>query len=313
MKIDSLYIIAIATLFFTGCKFGRGDTADTGSAAPIASVKTDVMVANPTDTAQLRQSVTLNATASYLLKSDAKSNATGYITEMNIRLADPVYKGQTLFAIETKEARALGNTISRLDESFRFHGKTKVVSPTTGYVAMLNHQIGDYVQDGEILATITDIASFGFIVDVPFEYLHIIKSKKLLPISLPDGSMIQGNIKKIMPSADIVSQTVKVLLQVARKDIPENLIGTITFYKTTAYGLAVPKTAVLSDEAQTNFWVMRLLNDSTAVKTPIEKGIETDKFIQVTSEHLTTNDRVVVSGNFGLGDTASVKIQTSQN
>jgi hypothetical protein len=102
---------------------------------------------------------------------------------------------------------------------------------------------------------------------------------------------------------------VKVLLQVSNNNIPENLIGTIRFSKTSAYGLSVPKMAVVSDETQSSFWVMKLINDTTAVKTDITKGVETDKYIQIKSGNLTTKDRVIVSGNFGLSDTATVKIQ----
>ncbi len=271
--------------------------------------KTLVTVAYSSDTAQLNNMITLNATATYLLKSDVKSNSNGYITKMTIKLADQVSKGSVLFGLQTKEARALGNTINKLDKSFRFNGATTVVSPATGYVAMLNHQIGDYVQDGEVLATITDASSFGFVVDVPYEYLQIIKNKGSLPITLPDNAVLQGRIAKVMPSVDVVSQTVKVLLQVSNNNIPENLIGTISFSKTSTYGLSVPKMAVVSDETQSSFWVMKLINDTTAVKTEITKGVETDKYIQIKSGNLTRKDRVIVSGNFGLSDTATVKIQ----
>lgn len=272
--------------------------------------KTLVTVAYPSDTAQLNNMITLNASATYLLKSDVKANSNGYITKMTIKLADQVSKGSVLFGLQTKEARALGNTINKLDKSFRFNGETTVVSPATGYVAMLNHQIGDYVQDGEVLATITDASSFGFVADVPYEYLQIIKNKGSLPITLPDNMVLQGKIAKVMPSVDAVSQTVKVLLQVPNNNnIPENLIGTISFSKTSAYGLSVPKMAVVSDETQSSFWVMKLSNDTTAVKTEITKGVETDKYIQIKSGNLTTKDRVIISGNFGLSDIATVKIQ----
>jgi len=302
-KIITLIILSIVVF---GCK-QTGETAPTTSAD--AKPKTLVTVAFPTDTIQLNNMITLNATATYLLKSDVKANSTGYITKMTIKLADRVGKGSVLFGLQTKEARALGNTINKLDKSFRFNGETTVISPATGYVAMLNHQIGDYVQDGEILATITDASSFGFVVDVPYEYLQIIKSKGSLPITLPDNTVLQGRITKVMPSVDVISQTVKVLLQVPNNNIPENLIGTVSFSKTSVYGLSVPKMAVVSDETQSSFWVMKLINDTTAVKIDITKGVETDKYIQIKSGNLTTKDRVVVSGNFGLSDTATVKIQ----
>jgi len=279
-------------------------------AKPEMKPKTEVNVAYPSDTIRLSNTITLNATATYLLKSDAKANSTGYITHMTIRLGDRISRGSVLFGLQTKEARALGNTINKLDKSFRFSGTTTVVSPATGYVVMLNHQIGDYVQDGEILATITDASSFGFVVDVPYEYLQLIKTQNSLSVKLPDGNSLPAKVAKVMPSVDAVSQTVKVLLQIANSStIPENLIGTVTLSKSTAYGLSVPKTAVLSDETQSSFWVMKMINDTTAIKTPVVKGTETDQYIQIKSGNITTKDKVITSGNFGLSDTATVKIK----
>ncbi|MDR3007426.1 MAG: efflux RND transporter periplasmic adaptor subunit [Sphingobacterium sp.] len=305
-----LIAIVISSYLLLSCRSENNETAN--SSDLITKPATEVDIAFPSDTAKLANIITLNATASYLLKSDVKANTNGYITKITIKMADPVSKGMLLFALETKEARALGNTINKLDQSFHFNGNANVISPATGYVAMLNHQIGDYVQDGEILATITDANSFGFVVDVPYEYLQIVKNKKVLPITLPDGIVLQGTIAKVMPTVDAISQTVKILLKVSANDIPENLIGTISFSKNLDYGLSVPKMAVLSDEGQTSFWVMKLINDSTAVKTIIEKGIETDKFIQVKSGDLTTKDPVLISGNFGLSDTAAVHIAKSK-
>ncbi|WPO89261.1 efflux RND transporter periplasmic adaptor subunit [Chryseobacterium sp. HR92] len=301
------YLILVSILTFS-CK--KNDPVAPEEVKPEAKPKTEVAVAYPSDTIQLHNEVTLNATATYLLKSDAKANSTGYITHMNVRLGDRVGRGSVLFGLQTKEARALGNTINKLDKSFRFNGTTTVVSPATGYIVMLNHQIGDYVQDGEILATITDASSFGFVVDVPYEYLQLIKNQNSLSVKLPDGNNLPAKIAKVMPSVDAVSQTVKVLLQVPESSIiPENLIGTVTFSKSTSYGLSVPKMAILSDETQSSFWVMKIINDTTAVKTPVVKGAETDRYIQIQSGNLTTKDRVIVSGNFGLSDTAAVKIK----
>ncbi len=304
---QKLFFLIIMSVSLLSCK--KNNTADTEKVQPEAKPKTEVSTAYPSDTIQLNNEITLNATASYLLKSDAKANSTGYITNMTVRLGDQVKRGAVLFGLQTKEARALGNTINKLDQSFRFNGVTSVVSPATGYVVMLNHQIGDYVQDGEILATITDASSFGFVVDVPYEYLQLIKNKSSLSVKLPDGDNLPARVTKVMPSVDPISQTVKVLLQVSNNNIPENLIGTVTFSKSTAYGLTVPKMAILSDETQSSFWVMKMINDTTAVKVPIAKGAETDKYIQIKSGNLTTKDRVIISGNFGLSDTAFVKIK----
>lgn len=74
-------------------------------------------------------------------------------------------------------------------------------------------------------------------------------------------------------------------------------------------GIAVPKSSVLTDDVQSEFWVMKLINDTTAVKTIIEKGLENDKWVELKSNNISLKDRLLTSGNFGLSDTASVKIE----
>ncbi len=272
--------------------------------------KTPVGICFPSDTVELNDEVVLNATSTYLLKSDIKANSNGYITHVNIKLADYVKQGQTLFGLQTKESKALGNTISNLDSSFKFSGSINVISPASGYVEMLTHQIGDYVQEGDILARITDESSFGFVMDVPYEYNQLIKPNILLTIKLPDNREIKGHVSKIMPQVDPVSQTQKVLIKVERGiKIPENLIATIKLTKKKTKGISLPKAAVLTNETQTSFWVMKMINDTTAVKISINKGIETESLVQVVSGNLTTKDRIIISGNYGLSDTAFVQIK----
>jgi hypothetical protein len=51
-----------------------------------------------------------------------------------------------------------------------------------------------------------------------------------------------------------------------------------------------------------------LINDSTAVKVPIVKGISTDTRVEILSPKFGKDDRLLNSGNYGLPDTAFVKI-----
>ena len=163
---------------------------------------------------------------------------------MSIKPLDKVKRGQKLFVLQTKEARALGNTINQLDKSFRFSGVTSVISPSSGYVQMLNHQIGDYVQDGEILATIADDNSFGFVMNVPYEYNQLVQLGKILTVQLPDGRNLPGKVSKIMPTVSPTAQTEQVLVKISDKNIPENLIANIILVKSNATGLCVPKSAI---------------------------------------------------------------------
>jgi hypothetical protein len=68
---------------------------------------------------------------------------------------------------------------------------------------------------------------------------------------------------------------------------------------------------VLTDEAQTTFWVMQLRDATTAVKVPVVKGVETGDRVEIISPQLQVGDTIVLSGNYGLPDTANVKIVDS--
>ena len=65
---------------------------------------------------------------------------------------------------------------------------------------------------------------------------------------------------------------------------------------------------ILADEVMKNFWVMKLVNDSVAVKIPVETGINGTDSIEVVSPVFGATDRILTSGNYGLGDTAIVRI-----
>jgi len=310
MKACNLQFLILYTavlLVLSSCHGKQSDMENTDTVQ--SSPRTSVLVAYPSDTVHFNDELSLNATASYLLKSDVKATITGYITKMNIKLADYVRRGQFLFELQTKEAHVLESTINKLDPSFRFSGKTSVVSPTSGYITMLNHQSGDYVQEGDVLATIADAASFGFLMEVPYEYNQFIYKGKEVIVDLPDGRSLIGNIARIMPSVNSTAQTQQVLVKVQHgENIPENLIATINLVKNSTTGICVPKKAVLTNDTQSNFWVMKLINDSVAVKTNIRKGLEINDWVQVLSGNISLNDRFVTIGNYGMSDTAFVNI-----
>ena len=46
-----------------------------------------------------------------------------------------------------------------------------------------------------------------------------------------------------------------------------------------------PSRRILSDEAQTEFWVMKMIDSSTAVKVNIEKGLELNNKVEIIAPH----------------------------
>jgi hypothetical protein len=54
---------------------------------------------------------------------------------------------------------------------------------------------------------------------------------------------------------------------------------------------------------------MLMKDSTTAVKVPIKKGMESGGRVEILEPKLTPDDRVLLTGNFGLPDTAKVKIE----
>ncbi|MGN6617578.1 MAG: efflux RND transporter periplasmic adaptor subunit [Ilyomonas sp.] len=299
-------------LFFSGIAFIASCNTvnlEADSESDVAETITPVTITHPTIT-NMKETVELNAISSYLLKTYVKANANGYLQTSNVHLGQSVTKGQTLFVIKTKEAEALGNTISNIDSSLDFSGIIKVKSPGNGYVTQLTYTAGNYVQDGEQLAEITDTKSFVFILNVPYELKQYLPLNQKIDLRLPDSTTISAHIQSSLPVVDSGSQTERYVLRVnTNKMIPENLVAKANFIKKVqADATTLPKPAVLSNEEQTAFWIMQLINDSTAVKLPIQKGLEQDDKVQILSPVLPDSANILLTGNYGLEDTARVKV-----
>jgi len=267
----------------------------------VTSVSTEPMV----------EFIELNATSTFLQNAFIKANANGYITSVNAQVGKIVSAGQNVFVLKTKEAQSIGNAINILDSSFKFSGIIHIKSGITGYVSEINHQVGEYVQEGEQLAAINDLKSFVFILNLPYELRPYVLNKGTAELLLPDGKIVIGRIASAMPVVDSASQTQNIVLRVNERNLPANLIAKVKIVKTARSNtISLPKQSVLSDETQTNFWVMKLMDDSTAVKVTVTKGLELNDKIEIISPKFSASDKFLLTGNYGLADTAKVKIVT---
>jgi len=284
------------------------DTAEAG--ADSVDARTPVTVTS-VDKAGLDDYIELNAVSAFLQKSYVKAIANGYLQSADVYPGKYVDAGQTLFTLQTKESKSIGNTIKLLDSTLKFSGVTTIKANQHGYITQLNHQSGDYVQDGEQLAVISDRNSFVFLLDLPYELRPAVMGKKSVELILPDGTKLAGVVGPMMPTVDSASQTQSVVIRVPNAgSIPENLIARVRILKTQKSGTqSLPKGALLTDETESNFWVMKLIDSATAVKVPVKKGIETSDRVEIVAPVFAPGDKILVTGNYGLPDTAKVKVE----
>lgn len=299
-----LLICSAFILLLASCNSGTADPA-----AEQVVVETPVQVTT-VSTANLSDEIVLNATSAYLEKSYVKSTTNGYVETAAVQAGAAVQANQLLFSVITKEARAIGNSINALDPGFKFSGIARIKAAQSGFVSQVNHQKGDYVQEGEPLAMISNQKSLVFLLDLPYEMRKSVLSNKSLKVTLPDGEELSGTVSSALPAVDSVAQTQRLVIRVnATHPIPENLIGKVKVVRSAVSNVqSLPKSAVLTNETEDVFWVMKMINDSTAVKTIVQKGMQNDQSIQIISPVFKNGDRLISTGNYGLADTAKVKI-----
>lgn len=304
-KISAYFLILVLA---TSCSRSK-KADDAEKPEPAAEIQTPVTITT-VSLQSLEEYVELNATSSFLENNIIKATTTGYIKSVNIKMNQFVGRGQTAFVLQTREAKALGNTINKLNSSFHFTGLLNIPATTSGYITQLNHQAGDYVLDGEQLALLSDSKSFGFLLNLPYELRPYINANRSLTLELPDKTHLAGVVTSILPVLDSVSQTMSVVIKVnPSQQIPQNLIAKVRIIKNHKDNTpSLPKEAVLADEGQENFWVMKMIDSVTAVKVAVTKGMETGKYVEIRTPQFKEDDKIILSGNYGLPDTAKVKI-----
>lgn len=297
-------IMLVITLFALGAC--HHNTQSVEEPKPRATVQiTKIQFGNITN------DLVLSATSVYLKRNMVTSTIPAYITRVYVKLGDHVQKGQPLYLLESKERKALGAAISKVDPSLKRFGLITLTAPASGIVTTFDkQQTGEYVLEGTQLCTIAASQDLAFQVNVPYEYSELAKPGKKCIITLPDLSQHFATITTPLATMNITEQTQTLLAKPDQNLIlPENLLGKVQISRSSADDLQIlPKNCVLSDELLKEFWVMKLANDSIAIKVPVSTGDKNNTTIEILSPKFKPGDKILISGNYGLADTALVTV-----
>ena len=300
---DAISIIVIILL--TGCGLSACSSKNINEEASVTA-HAPVSVTH-INRGAISDSVTLSATTYYLSDNQITAPAGGYITKAGIKPGDHVRKGQVLFEIKTREAQALESDSGNSSTL----GRIQITAPTEGTLSSVLHVKDDYVQDGAKLAQLVDPDHFYLKLFVPREYSQVVISGQQVEIPLSDSRKIAAEVTGRLSSADQVTQTLVWLLKPNEPvSLPEGLQVVIPLplhqSEQTQY---LPKKAVLTDESLHDFWVMKVLHDSLAVKIPVRTGIQTSQRIEILEPNFSPSDAIITDGNYGLEDSSLVQIE----
>lgn len=271
-----------------------------------ASVKTTFVMSGNID-----DIIKLNGKTIFLKKSAVFSSIPGYVKRVYAQYGDLVKKNDLLFEIQTRENKAMEKSDLDPQLSFAKSGVISILAPADGILSELNiNSPGVYVVEGTQLCTVTENKDMMVQVNVPFEYNQMISTNKACKVVLPDSTFLDGKIMKIMPVINETSQTQNVLIKVlSNRQLPENLNVSVQFIKSSHFkAMLIPKEALLTNEVQNEFWVMKILHDSIAVKVPVLKGLANYRMVEIISPEISVNDPIIIEGAYGLPDRTIVKI-----
>jgi len=299
-----IFINSCAGLFFSSCSQQKA----TGSEEAAALPKTVVNFIQP-----VRQGFTdyiqLNGNTQFQKKSVVRANITGYIMDMRWKQGDHISSGTLFCNIKTKEQDALKNIDSREPSLQQFQTPLKVMTSSSGIITSVNYSKGDFINEGDVLATITDPASLVLVVNVPYEYHEAVYKGKSCSVKFPDGKTIDAVIQEEVPFIDSASQTQTYLIRFPGNSLlPENMNLIVHIpVKQSQQAIALPLEAIQTNETQDEFWVMKLANDSLAIKVPVTVGLQHDSLREIISG-ININDKIIVKGAYGLTDSSLVSI-----
>ena len=307
-----LFLLLLPCLVACGSKDPAASEAATPAEGDEPAVKPRALVTVGTIQADtLTDVLRLSAVSAYPAKDALRATTTGYVLSPAPVVGQAVRAGQTVFTIQTKESRVLHLDKLTGDPRLKFSGIIQIKTARNGIMATVDKLAGDYVQDGEQLGLTYDKSRFGFILDVPVTQLRYVHTGQTCRIILPDGRVLAGRVAEVLATADVSIQTQRYTIRPTGTvpDLPENLAVQVELDRTAPrLTSTLPRGAVLTDETQTEFWVMRLLNDSTAVKVPVTVGAQEKDHIEIKQPVFSAKDKILLTGNFGLDDTAAVKV-----
>lgn len=308
MPMTTRFFVVLLLSALTACQ-SSGPPTDT---TPTERPRTPVVVQS-VDRGTLTNRLTLFGTTLYLRRNAVTAPVAAYITGVRIQLGERVRPGQPLYDLETKERRALGNTTIAGDSALI--GRVTVRASSAGIISTFDkQQTGDYVLEGTQLCTIAEDNALAIQVAVPYQYQALARPGVACWVRLPDGRSLTAVFSTALTTVNPLAQTQSVLAHPTQRiELPENLTVEVDLTRERqANAQLLPKAALLSDELMRTFWVMKLLNDSTAVKVPVQRGERSGAFVAIQSPRFSPTDRIIVAGNYGLPDTARIRIQTRQ-
>lgn len=286
------YTVILLSFMLCLASCGGNDTA-----ADNAEEQTSVSVTvTHGKSGHIKQELVYPATTAYQNKSVITAPVSGYILQSFVQAGARVSAGQLIYNLESKERHAVGGQGSE--------GIIPIKAMRSGIVLDVLQLTGNYVSENTILCTIADSGSLVFEINVPYEQRQRIKTGSNCRIILPDGTELTASVKLPLATMNQESQSERILASARTSFLPEGLHAKAVFTVSNGVNdkncLIFPESAVQSDETLTEHWVMKLVDESTVVKVPVEVVERGASEVEIRCDGISPEDNIVLTGGYGL-------------
>jgi len=205
-----------------------------------------------------------------------------------------------------KRVQRLRAELDALEDKLK---KKRTRAPVPGVVVKRHALIGQWLDEGDPVVTLSVMDPIRVMVPVPEEYVPGLQVGSAAQVSFDaiSGKIFEGVIAAVIPLGDEATRSFPVRVEVSNPDslIMGGMLGRVSLPVGSRHkALLVPKDAiVLSDQGAFVYKV----NDNTAELAPVKTGPSQGLLIEVTGD-LTAGMKVVVKGNERLMPGQSVQI-----
>ncbi len=272
----------------------------------------DVQVTHPVikDTVLFQE---FQGVTQFLQHLQIRSQLTGIISKSFVTVGKRVERGMPLFIVKSREAALINSTSDK--SNILSHMADTVFAFSEGIIDQVNVQPGDFIQEGDLIATSVSEASMRIVVSVPLEVDASRFQQMTCKIELPDGRFINGTIGTSLPTASYDDQTNRFLVYPETiAGLAENMhVKIIVKNIEIKNGIFVPKQSLYANEELNKFWVLKVIDDTLAVQLPVNPGVETGFWVQLINPDLKTSDPIIFTGGYALPDSALINITELAN
>lgn len=210
---------------------------------------------------------------------------------------------ERLRALDVGEAQ-----ISALIKRGKVDDLIDIRAPQDGIVAKLNVAEGMFIQPGTTVASLADLSSVWFLVDVFEHQAEWVSAGQAASVRLPfaPGRSWEGVVDYVYPILDPRTRTIKVRLRFDNpgEDLKPNMYGDIIIQSAPRLDvLSVPREAVI--RTGTSEHVILALAEGRFKSATVVTGVEAGDRTEIVSG-LSDGDSVVVSGQFLIDSEASL-------